>query len=201
MSQAEEILQFWFQDATDDMIINKNEEPFKNWFSGGREFDEEIRSKFEQDYLKAKSGELDSWSESKEGALALILLFDQIPRNIYRNTPQAYETDDDALLISVSLITNGKDKNYSYLERLFIYMPLMHCEDIGQQYMSRQCFQDLVTENEENSTDNVEYYQYHLKYALSYYEQIERFFRFPHRNKILNRESTEAEIDFLTNQK
>ena len=193
----EEILKFWFGHLNDQMPLEKNNPFVKRWFTKDDRFDAEIRRKFEGDIQKASQGDLHSWEEEASGRLALVILFDQFPRNMYRNSPQMFAYDAIALNLALRTIHKKIDQQLQLVERLFLYMPLQHCEDLEIQKLSLKQFEKLVLASEAQSPSNTSYYQYTLSYAKRHHDIIERFGRFPHRNALLNRPSTEAEMDFL----
>ncbi|GAB4525207.1 MAG: DUF924 family protein [Pleurocapsa sp.] len=172
--QFSEVLDFWFSERVKPL-----------WFKKSEEFDREIKERFESMYLQAKTGELDQWRNNPQSALALIIVLDQFPRNMYRQTPQAFATDDKAVEISKYAIARDYQQSFTSEQQVFLYMPLMHSEEQNEQALCVQLFTKLGKE------DN-------LKFALKHQEIIDRFGRFPHRNQILERESTPAEKEFLT---
>lgn len=195
-----DVLQFWFHSLTDAVAVDKKSPPAKLWFNGGRSFDEDIRSKFLTDFNLAKNGAFKDWEQSARGRLALILMFDQFSRNMFRNTPQAFETDALALELTQRSSKDGKDKELMCIERVFLYMPLMHAEDLRTQNEGVRLFESLVNESETLSPLNTPYFEYNLKFSRQHRDIIARFGRFPHRNAVLNRPSTSEEESFLENQ-
>ncbi|WP_221930973.1 DUF924 family protein [Telmatospirillum sp. J64-1] len=173
-ARAREILDFWFDDSTKP-----------RWFAPDAAFDEAIRQRFEQDYEKARAGQLGEWEEHPETMLALILLLDQFPRNMYRATPRAFEGDDLALRLAQRAVSQGWDETLPMEARRFLYLPFEHSESLANQRMSVALF-----ERWEDDPEGLDYARRHL-------EVIERFGRFPHRNAILGRPSTPEEIEFL----
>lgn len=171
------ILSFWFDEV----------EP-KHWFIKDSNFDDLIKSNFEQLVKSALAGQLDSWSENHDGNLALIILLDQMTRNIYRNTPMSFAGDDMALAFCLKgidrndhdLLADHADNN----KVRFLFMPMMHAENLDIQDKSLQLFKDYCDENTYN-------------YAVLHRDIIARFGHFPHRNSILGRPSTDEEIEFL----
>ena len=199
MANIQDILDFWFEGITDATPIKKNTHPFKKWFAKNDKFDQEIREKFKEDLIKARQGDYKNWELSVDGRLALIVLFDQFSRNMYRDTPQMYETDTLALELASRSIKENIDKKSALIERVFIYMPLEHAEDLKMQELSLRCFDGLVHEAKQKNPRNAAYYQSHFDYARRHYDIIAHFGRFPHRNAILNRTPTPKEADFLKN--
>lgn len=182
--RATDILSFWFG-SPNDRTFGK---PQKAWFTKDLEFDQSIRSQFLGDYEKAARGELNPWKEAPYSCLALILLLDQFPRNLFRGFPQALATDAPALEIAQWAIAHQFDRGLLPLERWFIYLPFEHSEDLACQHQSIALFQQL-----ESDADSA----FAINYAIRHYQIIERFGRFPHRNAILGRESTPEEVAFL----
>jgi uncharacterized protein (DUF924 family) len=171
----EDILSFWFTETTP-----------AQWFQVSPIFDEMVRMKFLDHFLLADRGYVDDWANSADGALALILTFDQFPRNMFRDTPKQYETDAKALKVAELAIERGFDQVMTPLKRKFFYLPFEHSEDLDHQYRSVELFEKMKNDD----PMAVEYAERHLRV-------IEQFGRFPHRNKILGRESTPAEETFL----
>ncbi len=197
MKSIKEILEFWFRSLTDAQAIDKKLPPAKLWFNGGKAFDEEIRDKFLRDYLKARAGEFKSWEATAQGRLALVILFDQFSRNMFRGTPQAFETDALALELTLRSIKDGKDKELMCVERVFLYMPFMHAESLSVQQEGIRQFEALVEDSKIRSPLNTSYFEYNLKFAKQHRDIIAKFGRFPHRNAILQRPSTTEETAFL----
>ncbi len=169
----ESILKFWFEDIFPSQWWVKNEE-----------FDKLILDKFLDLHKKAAKFELFEWRKFPRGRLAEIIILDQLSRNIYRNTPKAFENDLLALSLSQDAISNRIDKKLKKEEMLFVYMPFMHSECMAIQKLSIKYFKNLG-------------FKKNLRYAFKHYEVIKKFGRFPHRNIILNRESSFEERKFL----
>ena len=191
-----DILKFWLGDLNDESRIDKSPVS-RRWFRGDKQLDEEIRKKFEDNLKKAARGELSSWEEGPRGRLALVILFDQFSRSMYRNTPQMFACDSLALNLTLRTMFKKIDQQLQLVERVFLYMPLQHAEDIELQKLSLQRFESLVIQSEKMCPSNTPYYASTLQYAKRHHDIIAEFGRFPHRNAILNRSSTEGETDFL----
>jgi uncharacterized protein (DUF924 family) len=180
----EEILEFWF---------GREDEPgygeFREaWFRKDPEFDRKIRDRFEDLYEAAASGELDDWKDEARSCLALVILLDQFPRNMYRGDPKSYATDRKAQESAGYAVDRALDRELPPFQRMFLYMPFMHSEDLELQRRSVELFRGLGGEGEADP----------LYYAVQHMEIIERFGRFPHRNEILGRQTTPEEAEFLT---
>jgi len=181
------ILDYWFEGVNDQTPINKKNPPFCKWFVESKAVDEEIRQAFEQDLVLASEGGCKDWEMSNQGRMALILLYDQFSRNIYRGTKQMYAYDGLALELVLRMIQKGEDKGYLLIHRVFLYMPLMHFEDKAIQKMSVEFFTRLVEDAKIQTPDNIHYYEYTLKYAREHCETVMQHDRFPHRDSILQR--------------
>ncbi len=174
-----EILDFWFG-APDSRERGR---PRKAWFQKSEIFDAEIRRRFLATWEFAERGELERWRETPLASLALIIVLDQFPRNMFRGTARAFSSDFLALSAARSMTERGFDRLLSPAERGFAYLPFEHAEDLAAQRRSLALSQALDPE--------------HIGYARRHYEIIARFGRFPHRNAMLGRESTPEEIEFL----
>lgn len=179
----QQVLDFWFAEL----------EP-KEWFKGGASVDDRIRERFESLIEPVYSGEKKDWFESPQGRLAAILVLDQFPRNLYRSEARSFAYDDRALALSLEGVSLGLDRQLEPLQRVFFYLPLEHSEVMEDQDLSVARFAHLVTRVE---ADQAETFRGYLDYAWKHYVIIKRFGRYPHRNEILGRESSEAEKKFL----
>ena len=182
--RAQAMLDFWFGPPGDP----EREQHRPIWFNGPPEFDEEVRRHFLADYEAAAAGCLADWEVSAESAMALVLLLDQVPRNIFRNSPRAYDTDAAARAAADRALARGFDQAVPAAWRIFFYMPLHHSENLADQRRSVALFGALPGERGRGGL---------RRYGEPYLDVIARFGRFPHRNAILGRESTEAEAAFL----
>lgn len=180
------MLSFWFGELRHDQQYY--DERRKLWFAADPHIDQDIRNRFLDDYERAVTQKLKEWTETPRSALAHILLYDQFPRNMFRGTPRAFATDALAREVTAYLLQTQEDQQLRPVERLFIYLPLMHSEDLIDQQRSVALFQQLA--QDDPLVDSV-------SYAIRHHEIIARFGRFPHRNAILGRSSTLEEIEFL----
>jgi uncharacterized protein (DUF924 family) len=158
------------------------------WFASDPAFDAEIHNRYEQAHLAASAGIDDGWAGSAEGALAYLLLTDQFPRNIYRNSAHAFATDPLARAVAERAIAAGFDMATEPPLRMFFYLPFQHHEDPASQARSVELFtrhRDLTGDSES------------LRWAVGHAAEIARFGRFPYRNLVLGRESTAEERDYL----
>ncbi|MBD2203295.1 DUF924 domain-containing protein [Calothrix sp. FACHB-1219] len=184
MSQVKAILEFWFGHP-DEPGYGKLRD---FWFKATPDFDWELTSRFLEAYQQAAAGLLDDWVNSPESCLALILLLDQFPRNMFRGTPQAFSTDWEALSVAQQAVAKGYDREFLPVQRWFIYLPFEHSENLEDQRRCIKLFQQISHDRESAIA---------IKSAFKHLEIIERFGRFPHRNLILGRPSTPEEIEFL----
>src|SRR5215468_7285459 len=183
--RATALIDFWFGTPNDP----GRELHREIWFRASEEFDAALRREFLADYEAAAAGALRSWEASPEGALALVLLLDQVPRNIFRATPRAYVTDAEACAAADRALEGGFDQLVPPAWRLFFYMPFHHSENIADQRRSVALSNALLRNPDRRGSLR--------RYGCPYVEVIERFGRFPHRNEILGRQSTPAEIAFM----
>jgi len=191
--EAHEIIhEFWFGSDPNDAVVAQKKSNL--WWAKKSENDQEIQRRFGMYVDMAARSELDGWIKSAGSMLALILLTDQFPRNIFRNTPKAFEFDSLAQELCLSGIKQGMDKTLRPIERVFFYLPLEHAESTEHQEQSVQLYTKLFQEVPANQMDQFRGY---LTFALRHRSIIARFGRFPHRNVILNRESTPEEAAFL----
>lgn len=183
-SEADRVLEFWF---------GREDEPgygeFREaWFRKDQAFDDEVRERFGDLYEEAASGALDGWRDDARSCLALVILLDQFPRNMFRGDPRTHATDGKALEISKYAVDRALDRELPAFKRQFLYMPFMHSEDLEDQRRSVELFEILA--GVPGSTDVT-------SYAVSHMEIVERFGRFPHRNEVLGRTTTPEEAEFL----
>ena len=180
----DEVLEFWF---------GREDEPgygeFREaWFRKDPEFDQQVRDRFEDLYETAASGRLDDWKEEARSCLALVILMDQLPRNMFRGDPRSYATDRKAQEAAEHAVDRALDRELPPFQRMFLYMPFMHSENLEHQRRSVELFRALGGEDEADPAS----------YAVRHMEIIERFGRFPHRNEVLGRQTTPEEAEFLT---
>ena len=170
---ADDILEFWF-----------SEESRKRWFDSSREYDALVKDRFEAAWQQARNGELADWEETAAGAVALVILLDQLPLNMFRDRPESFSTEAQSREVARRAIGNGFDIELADEYMAFLYLPFMHSESLADQDRSVMLFETAGLKN-------------NLKWARSHCEIVRRFGRFPHRNKILGRESTPEEVEWL----
>jgi uncharacterized protein (DUF924 family) len=185
MLQPEAVLDFWFSERAQSLCFERDEA-----------FDAEIRALFGDAVAAAQGGGFEEWRGTPEGALALIILLDQMPRNIYRGTPRAFASDRRALAVAEGMIEAGFHRAFSFAQKRFTYLPFEHSEDPKVQKKALALFGALAVEcADEHNVDGA----VQLLYAARHAEIIFRFGRYPHRNACLGRVSTPEEEAFLKN--
>jgi uncharacterized protein (DUF924 family) len=172
----QEILDFWFSD-----------EVRKLWFKSTPEFDALLRERFEALWASAQQGELDGWLQSAAGCLALVIVLDQFPLNMFRGQAQSFASEAQSREVARLAIDKGFDQDLDSGSCAFLYMPFMHSEVLADQQLALQLFAHPGLE------DN-------LRFARHHHDIIKKFGRFPHRNKALGRESSEPEIEYLNSK-
>lgn len=172
LASPEQVLAFWREAGPD------------KWFTKDEAFDQACRDRFMATYRAAARGDLNEWELTPDGALAVVLLLDQFPRNMFRGTRDVYKTDPAALLVADRAIERGYDKRVEPALRRFFYLPFMHSESLRHQDRSVAFNEDL------GEADSI-------KWARHHRDIVARFGRFPHRNAILGRETTPEEAAFL----
>jgi uncharacterized protein (DUF924 family) len=193
MTEIEAVLQYWFGASGADGSLDPAKQ--KMWFGDGRQYDAEIRSRFGALHERAARGELDrEWTAAPAGTIALVVVLDQFSRHIHRATPAAFALDPAAQQLVTAGLDRRLDRELTPAQRAFFYMPLEHAEDLEMQRLAVRCFDGLARTVPEAQRKA---YESFLDYAQRHLAIIERFRRFPHRNKILGRASTPAEIAFL----
>jgi uncharacterized protein (DUF924 family) len=170
----ETVLSFWFDELT---------EP--DWFRQSDKVDADIKRRFQSLHNMASQGELKEWRRAIRGRLAEIIVLDQFPRNIYRNSPQSFETDAMALVLSQEALRQTDTDELSGVEKAFLLMPYMHSESKATHDQAIILFDEPGMEN------NLEFEKQHKLI-------IDQFGRYPHRNEVLGRESTPEEMTYLS---
>ena len=171
--KSEVIIKFWFHDISP-----------KSWFKKSIDFDHEIKTLFLKTYQDILAGKNVEWRATASGRLAEIIVLDQFPRNMFRDSPQAFAADPMALNLAQQAVNSGDDQKLPIEQRAFLYMPFMHSEDKKIHEKAVQLFSQKGLEK-------------NLEYEIAHKKIIDRFGRYPHRNEILRRTSTPEELEFL----
>lgn len=166
-----DIIDYWFSEKSKQF-----------WFASTPSIDKEITSKYETVWEKAASGGLSSWGETADGSVALIIILDQFPLNMFRGKAKGFKTESMAVEVALNAIDNGFDEEMDNEKLLFLFMPLMHSENLDHQNLQVYLF---------------EKYNFNLEFSKHHRDLVKKFGRFPHRNEILGRMSTMEELDYL----
>lgn len=170
------LIDFWF-----------SEETSQRWFKSTPAFDQGLRDDYADLWLQAKNAELDDWLEQPQGCLALVILLDQLPLNMFRGEPRSFETEEQSRRVARLAIDQGFDLDMPVNQKSFLYMPFMHSENLDDQKKSLKLFDQPGLEES-------------FRFAKHHYQIVEQFGRFPHRNEILGRKSAAAEIKYLNSK-
>jgi uncharacterized protein (DUF924 family) len=193
MTDVAEVLSFWFGDAparTAPELVQK----VRRWYQGGPELDREIGQRFSTAVDDAIAGRFDAWTAHAEGRVALLVLLDQFPRSIHRDTPKAYAGDARAVALAREMDEDGSARDMPLEHRQFAMMPFVHAEDLEAQALGVRAAREL---HEDAPAELRPVFAMGVEQSAKYFEIIRRFGRFPHRNAILSRESTPQELEFL----
>ena len=204
---ARAILDYWFSSLNDSVLLDRQSDPFKTcfsrWYGKQPAIDTEIRERFEPMLLAATrdgaqwDNEVASWQQAPLGLLALVILLDQFPRNMYRGSPRMYAQDDLALSVATLAIREYEDQPLTLVQRMFLYVPLMHSENLTIQQAMVARFESLAALAAVRSRQNKAFFEFALDYARKHLSVVEACGRFPHRNEILGRTSTPVELELL----
>lgn len=196
MEVADTILKFWFGHVEETII--PSEERAKIWFSEDPEIDNKIRTEFLSVHQELSEGGDQAWIQEPRSCLAAIIVLDQFTRHIFRHTADAFSQDNRALEICLAAMRREDDHFLSLIERVFFYFPLLHAEKLAYQEQAINAYEVLV----DLAFDETKIiYESFLKFANHHYTIIQRFGRFPQRNALLGRESTEEELRYLADVK
>ncbi len=189
-----ELLNFWFGHLGSADLPNSDRTNL--WFGENEAIKQQLLQVFNKEYEEAIAGKLTDWEKTPRGRLALIILLDQFSRYIHRRSALAFSCDQQAQQLCVEGLREKMDQSLTLIERVFFYMPLVHSEDSDTQEKSIRLYQSLVSLSMSETT---QIYQLFLAYAYAHFRVIKEFGRFPQRNQILGRQSTDAELAFLKN--
>ena len=195
LASIDDVLAFWFGAAGDSTTVAARQSAL--WWSKNSSLDADVKTRFGATIAAASSNQLDDWADTPEGMLALILLFDQLPRNSYRDTPQAFVFDALAQQCCHLGLALGFDQQLSLLQRVFFYLPLEHAEDPDDQDLAVHLLDTLASNVAKQEPAAKAIFDNFANYGRRHQHLIQRFGRFPHRNLILARPSTAEEVAFL----
>jgi uncharacterized protein (DUF924 family) len=188
----ESVLDFWFGASGSAGEIAARQR--RLWFGKSPENDRAVSERFKDTLTAAASGQLDHWALGPRGRLALVIVLDQFPHHIFRDQPQAFATDPQALALSLAALAASEDLQLTSIERVFLYLPLEHAESLEMQARSVSLYEKLARQAAESERDLFDGF---LDYARQHRDVVARFGRFPHRNAVLGRPSTPDELEFL----
>jgi uncharacterized protein (DUF924 family) len=191
---CDELLHFWFGDlsAPDEQIAERQA---ALWWGAAAETDEIVRARFSDLHRRATRGELSEWKQTPRGRLASIIALDQLSRNLFRGRAEAFAHDELARAWTAEAIEAGQDRLLRPIERVFVYLPLEHSENLADQEWSVRAYEQLAREVEPRARATFDEY---LDFAVRHRDIVRTFGRFPHRNASLGRPSTPAELAFLS---
>lgn len=192
IATPEAVLDYWFGAPGSAHEITARQS--KLWFGKLPEKDREVSEHFMPTFNAAITGSLDDWAATPRGRLALVIVLDQFPHHVHRDTPDAFAQDAKAQALSLAAMATGEDKTLTLIERVFLYLPLEHAESLAMQDLAIVQYQQLVDEAVESERA---LFANFLDYAHKHRDVVLRFGHFPHRNDILGRLSTADEIEFL----
>ncbi len=192
------VIEFWFGPGESALEINAQKKSL--WWLKNSEVDAEINRRFSTLVGIVQSGMPVEWSDTARSILAAIICLDQFPRNMYRGLAQAFAYDFRALELAEELVASGRDQELLSIQRVFCYLPFEHSEDIADQHKAIGLYDNLRDEVKISGATNevCDIFEGSYQFAVRHLDIIERFGRFPHRNKILSRQSSEEEVSFLS---
>ncbi|MCL5060423.1 MAG: DUF924 domain-containing protein [Candidatus Thermoplasmatota archaeon] len=190
--QPESVLAFWF--GAPGGAAKVAERQSKLWFGKSPANDQAVIERFAATLTAATAGQLDHWTHTPRGRLALVIVLDQFPHHIHRDRPRAFATDAQALALSLAALAAREDRQLAPIERVFLYLPLEHAESIDLQERSVSLYEGLA---HTAAAAERALFDGFLDYARRHRDAVARFGRFPHRNAILGRASTPDEVEFL----
>jgi uncharacterized protein (DUF924 family) len=190
--EPRDVLDFWFGGDPDDPATATAKRAL--WWGHGEATDRELRERFGATHEAAASGQLDGWAQTPAGRVALVIVLDQLSRNLHRGTARAFAQDPAALRSALAALEHGEDRTQPLFHRVFLYMPLEHSERLAHQERCCRLFERLLGECAEPLRGAARAY---LGFAYRHRDIVARFGRFPHRNAILGRPSSAEELSFL----
>lgn len=186
-----ELIADWFGEALESPLAIADRQDW--WFKADRERDEYLQRKYGALVEQCAAGQWYRWLDNPEGRLALVIALDQLPRNLFRGTPRAFAWDAQTTAWCLAAVHTGQDRSLKPIQRVFLYMPLQHSEDLQAQETGVQLYTRLARENAEWPAFEKEF----LAYARVHRDIVARFGRFPHRNRVLGRDNTPEEAEYL----
>lgn len=170
------LIEYWFSD-----------EVSTRWFNSTPEFDRQLLARYGKTWQLARQGKLDRWCDNAVGSLAMVILLDQFPLNMFRGSAKSFSTEAKSRVVARVAIDRGFDQELPARQKSFLYMPFMHSEDLDDQAFSLKLFDQPGLEH-------------NVRFSRHHHGIVKRFGRFPHRNDILGRKSTDAEVEYLNSK-
>ena len=192
MSKIDEILDYWI--GPEDIDPDGWGEKQMLWYAFDEKVDNEIRTRFGPELMAAENGEREDWKQSERGCLALLVLYDQFSRNLYRGTPDVYKNDPEAVAVTDMLVESGALHALNVPAHILAFHAYHHAEDIERQELVLALADSLIEHSDEEWRESI---NSNLEYMKNHAAVIREFGRFPHRNKILGRDSTPEEVAHL----
>jgi uncharacterized protein (DUF924 family) len=192
MAEPRDVLDRWFGGDPDDPATAERMAAL--WWGRGEATDAELRERFGATHEAAVQGRLDGWAATPDGRVALVVVLDQLSRNLHRGTPRAFAQDPAALRLVLEAVEAREDRSRPFFHRVFLYMPFQHAERLAEQERSCRLFERLVSEHDGPRREVARVYR---RFAWLHRDIVARFGRFPHRNAILGRPSSAEELRFL----
>jgi len=194
----DDVIGYWFGDWDDSRPLSDEDPNLARWWHELPATDEEIRARFSTLHAELIAGKHDDWESTARGALARVIVIDQLSRALYRGTAKAYRWDDEARQTTLRTLQGAGDRELRPIERVFLYLPLMHAEDRATHRRALALYADLAEEVEEAGLVRADYYRQLVAWEIRHKAVVDRFGRDPERNFALERTSTPEELAFLS---
>ncbi len=201
MNGLEKIHAYWFDGWDEAKGIAPGHPCYVRWFGLTPGIDEEIREQFAGDLERARAGEYDHLIGSPRGDLSLVILLDQFGRHIFRGRAEAFASDEKAFAIARACIAARRDEELSLIERVFLYLPIQHSERLADHELAFERFRAIATLARQRGPAVARFFEQSIAEEQEHFDTLQRFGRYPYRNKALGRESTPAELEYCARKK
>lgn len=196
----DEVIDWWFGDWDDSQPLADSDPNLRRWWREDPAIDTEVALRFSQLHAEVADGAHDAWEGHAHGALAKVIVLDQLSRRLFRDKARAFRWDTPARSTTQRALERAFDRELRPIERVFLYLPLMHAEDRATHRRALALYSDLAEETEEAGLLRADYYRQVVGLEIRHKAVIDRFGRYPQRNFALERTSTPEELEFLTEQ-
>lgn len=196
----DDVLQWWFGDWSDNQPLSDDDANLHRWWDRDAAIDAEARERFGTVHAAVAAGSHDDWEDTARGALAKVIVLDQLSRMLYRDSARAFRWDHEARQVTQRALERAQDRELRPIERVFLYLPLMHAEDRATHRRALALYSDLAEEAEEAGLLRADIYRQFVAWEIHHKRVIDRFGRYPSRNFTLERTSTPEELAFLDGQ-